>query len=111
MPFGVSHVTFPTEGIMPQYVLLTNWTDQGIRAAKDTVKRVAAARQAFEKLGARIKDFYWTLGSYDCVVVVEAPSDEVMTTLGLQLGALGNVRTTTLRAFNEKEMEQILKKV
>ena len=96
---------------MAQYVLLTNWTDQGVRSAKDTVKRVAAARQAFEKAGARIKDFYWTLGQYDCVVTVEAPSDEVMTALGLQLGMLGNVRTTTLRAFDEREMEQIIKKV
>ena len=96
---------------MAHYVILANWTDQGIRAAKDTVKRVAAARQAFEKQGARIKDFYWTLGQHDCVIVAEASNDETIAALGVQLGMLGNIRTSVLRAFNEPEMEQILKKV
>jgi len=95
---------------MPQYVILANWTEQGVRAAKDTVKRMAALRQAAEKLGARLKDFYWTMGQYDCVFVVEAPNDEAITSLNVQLGGLGNVRTSTLRAFNEAEMEQILKR-
>jgi uncharacterized protein with GYD domain len=96
---------------MANYVLLTNWTDQGARAAKDTVKRVAAARQSWEKLGVRIKEFYWTMGKHDCVVICEAPNDEAITAACVQLGALGNARTNTLRAFNESEMEQILKKV
>ena len=96
---------------MAQYVLLTNWTDQGVRAAKDTIKRVAAAKQAWEKIGVRIKDFHWTLGQYDCVVICEAPNDEAMTAACIQLGGAGNARTCTLRAFSESEMEQILKKV
>jgi uncharacterized protein with GYD domain len=96
---------------MAQYVMLLNWTEQGVRAAKDTVKRAASARQAFEKAGCRMREIYWTLGNYDLVITADAPSDEAITALGLQLGALGNVRTTTLRAFGESEMEQILKKV
>jgi uncharacterized protein with GYD domain len=96
---------------MAHYVLLTNWTDQGIRAAKDTVKRVAAARQAWEKLGVRIKEFYWTLGKHDCVVIVDAPDDETMTAACIQLGMLGNAKTQTLRAFNESEMDKVLKKI
>ena len=96
---------------MAQYILLTNWTEQGVRAAKDTIKRVAAAKQAWEKFGVRIKDFYWTMGQYDCVVHCEAPNDEAITAACVQLGMVGNARTCTLRAFNESEMEQILKKV
>ena len=93
---------------MAQYVLLTNWTEQGVRAAKDTVKRVAAARQAFEKQGARIKDFYWTLGQYDQVCVFEAPDDETAASVLLSADILGNIRTQTLRAFTSTEMEKIL---
>ena len=96
---------------MARYVMLLNWTDQGVKNAKDTVKRAAAARQAFEKAGAKVHQSLWTLGSYDLVLICEAPSDETVTALGLQIGALGNVRSTTLRAFDEQEMEQILKKV
>jgi uncharacterized protein with GYD domain len=96
---------------MAQYVMLLNWTEQGVRAGKDTLKRAAAARQAFEKAGCHMREIYWTLGKYDLVITADAPSDEVITALGLQMGMLGNVRTTTLRAFGEQEMEQILKRV
>jgi uncharacterized protein with GYD domain len=96
---------------MAHYVVLLNWTDQGAKAAKETVKRAAAARQAFEKAGAKLHQAFWTLGAYDLVLIAEAPSDEVMTALSLQVGLLGNVRNCTLRAFDEREMEQILSKV
>ncbi len=96
---------------MPQYVMLLNWTDQGAKAAKDTVKRAAAARQAFEKAGARIREIYWTMGQYDLVITAEAPSDETISTLSFQLGTLGNFRCCTLRAYDEREIEQIIKKI
>ncbi len=96
---------------MARYIILLNWTEQGARGAKDTVKRAAAARQLFEKAGAKLSQCYWTLGQHDLVLVTEAPGDEVITALGIQLGMVGNVRSSTLRAFDEKEMEQILKKV
>ena len=95
---------------MPRYVLLLNWTDQGIKNVKDTVKRAAAARQLYEKSKSRIIDCYWTLGSYDLVLTAEAPDDETMTAISLKLASLGNVKTTTMRAFNETEMEKIVQK-
>ena len=94
---------------MAKYVVLLNWTDQGIRAAKQTVERAQTARQAFAKLGAELVDIWWTVGPYDLVGVVEAPDDETVTRAGLALGMLGNVRSTTLRAFDEGEMTAILK--
>lgn len=96
---------------MARYVLLLNWTDQGVRAAKDTIKRAAAARQMFEKAGAKLNQVFWTQGAYDLVMTAEASSDEVIAALGLQVGQLGNVRTCIMRAFDEREMEQILAKV
>ena len=58
-----------------------------------------------------VKDLYWTLGRYDLVVTVEGPDDPSVTALGLALGALGNVRTQTLRAFGAGEMKQIIDKM
>ena len=94
---------------MAKYVMLLNWTDQGIRGAKQTVERARAGREAFAKLGAELVDIWWTVGSYDVVCIVEAPDDETLARAGLALGMLGNVRSTTLRAFDEGEMTAILK--
>ena len=96
---------------MARYVLLLKWTEQGIKNVKDTVKRAASARQAFEKAGARMGECVWTLGPYDLVLMAEAPDDETITAIAISLGKLGNVTTTTMRAFNETEMQKILSKV
>jgi len=96
---------------MARYVLLLKWTEQGIKNVKETVNRAAAARQAFEKAKARMGECYWTLGPYDLVISAEAPDDETMTAISIQLAKLGNVTTTTLRAFNEAEMQKIVQKV
>ena len=96
---------------MPRYVILSNWTDQGVKAAKDTVKRARAAGAAIEKLGGKLVDCFWTLGQYDLMLIVEAPDEQAVTAFGLQTGMLGNIRSCTLRAFDEKEMEGILKKL
>ena len=58
-----------------------------------------------------MKAFYWTLGSYDMVSILEAPNVETVTALGLSVGKLGNVRTETLTAFDKAGMDAILKKV
>ncbi|MGX1881273.1 GYD domain-containing protein [Streptomyces sp. NPDC055287] len=95
---------------MPTYVTLLNWTDQGIRGYKDTPQRAEAFAAAAQKLGAKLLNIYWTVGSYDLVAVVEAPDDETATAILLQVGGLGNVRTTTLRAFGREEMDRIIAK-
>ncbi|MFF0107832.1 GYD domain-containing protein [Streptomyces hirsutus] len=95
---------------MPTYVTLLNWTDQGIRNYKDTAKRAEAFAAAAQKLETKVLNLYWTVGSYDLVAVVEAPDDETATAVLLQLGGVGNVRTTTLRAFGREEMDRIIAK-
>jgi uncharacterized protein with GYD domain len=97
------------EDEMAKYVVLMNWTDQGIKNAKDTVKRARAARPAFEAMGVQMREVYWAIGPYDIVAMVDAPDDEAMTKAGLALAMQGNLRSTTMRVFGEQEMEGILK--
>ena len=96
---------------MATYVVLLNWTDQGVRTYKDTLDRADAATKALEGLGGRMKDLYGTLGPHDVVAIVEAPDDETATAFALASGAQGNIRTTTLRAFDREEVKGILSKV
>ena len=93
---------------MARYVLLINWTDEGIRHAKDTINRANATRQAFQAGGAQVIDIYWTVGPYDIVAIFEAPDEETATRLVLALGMQGSIRTTTMRAFGEQEMGRII---
>jgi uncharacterized protein with GYD domain len=95
---------------MPTYVILGNWTEQGIRAAKDTLDRASAASSAAESLGGKFKDIYWTVGPYDVVAVVEFPDDATLAAFSLATGSQGNLRTTTLRAFDRDEVGEILQK-
>lgn len=96
---------------MATYVALCNFTDQGIRAVKETTHRAEAVEAAARKAGLTIKQMYWTLGAHDLVVTFEAPDDATMTAFGLTVGMQGNVRTQTLRAFDRTEMNAILARV
>ena len=97
---------------MPTYVTLFNWTDQGVRNVRDTVERVdRASEMAEQKYGVRLGQIYWTVGSYDVVSVFEAPDDESVSAFLLELGSVGNVRSTTLRAYNREEMSTILERL
>ena len=93
---------------MATYICLINYTEQGIKNVKDSPGRLDAARQAIESQGGAMKDFYLTMGGYDMVVTLEAPSDDVVARFALMVGSQGNVRTTTLRAFDEAEYRSIV---
>ena len=93
---------------MAQYIMLVDWTDQGIRNVKDSPGRLDAAKQLCQKHGAEITAFFMTMGSHDMVVILQAPADEAVARIALALGAAGNVRTTTLKAFSEAEYRQII---
>lgn len=95
---------------MPTYVLLIDWTQQGVENFKDSVDRYEAARSQFEGMGVRFRDIYWTLGSHDIVSVVDAPDSETLAAALLRLASGGNVRTTTLRALSADEMRGVIAK-
>jgi len=96
---------------MAKYVSLLQFTDQGVRTVKDTVKRAEAATAEAEKMGVKITDAFWTMGAYDVVILLDAPDDESVSALSLKLGSLGNVKSQTMRAFTREEMERILAKI
>ena len=96
---------------MATYIVLASFTDQGLRNVKDSPKRAEAFKVMAKKCGANVKEVFWTLGAYDIVAVVEAPDDTSITALGLSSGALGNVRTQTLRAFTQADMKTIVGKM
>jgi uncharacterized protein with GYD domain len=96
---------------MAQYVVLANFTDQGIRGIKDTTKRAKAFRDLATQMGAKIRTIFWTLGSYDVVLTLEAPNDETAAALLSKAGSLGNLKSQTLRAFSEEEMNSIVAKI
>jgi uncharacterized protein with GYD domain len=93
---------------MPYYVTLAKYTDQGIRNIKDSPKRADAFEAAVKANGGTMKDFYLVMGEYDLVVVTELPNDETAAKLALATASLGNVRTTTLRAFSRDEFRKIV---
>src|SRR4051794_12328963 len=92
---------------MANYVVLMNWTDEGIKSFEDSPSRADAGREEMSKLGVSLKDIYWTVGAHDLVLIMEAPDEESMASYLLRLGSAGNVRTTTLRAFNREEFDQV----
>ena len=95
---------------MSTYVVLIDWTQQGVADFRDTVDRYEAARSQFEGMGVRFKDTYWTLGSHDIVSVIDAPDDETLAAALLRLASGGNLRTTTLRALSADEMRAVIGK-
>jgi uncharacterized protein with GYD domain len=95
---------------MARFVVLIDWTEQGVAGFKDSVDRYEAAQSEFESMGVSFTEAYWTLGSHDIVCIVEAPDGEDLAAALLKLGSAGNVRTTTLRAFNAEEMRGIIAK-
>ena len=93
---------------MPTYVTLLNWTQKGIENISESPSRLDTAKKAMKAAGAKIKGFYMTIGQYDMVIISEAPNDEVVAKLALSTGALGTVRTETMRAFTEEEYRKII---
>jgi uncharacterized protein with GYD domain len=96
---------------MPAYVVLYKFTEQGAKDIKDTVQRAREARRANEQRGFKTHGLYWTQGQYDLVAIVEAPNEEAMMAGLLNIQGAGNVRSETLRAFTENEMEGIVQKM
>ncbi len=96
---------------MSTYIMLFNYTDQGLRKIKKSPSRLDTARKAAEELGGKLGDLYLTMGAYDLVAISEFPDDATAATFVLRLGTLGNVRTTTVKAFSENAYRKIVEAV
>jgi uncharacterized protein with GYD domain len=93
---------------MPTFIITMNWTEQGIRNVKDAPKRAATAREIAKKLGVEIKQTYLTNGDADFITIVESPSGDNIAKFCMQIGAMGNVRTRTVRAWAESEYHKLI---
>ncbi len=93
---------------MSTYFSLANWTEQGVKAIKASPKRLSAAKRLAKDCGLKFRSFHMTLGQYDGILTVEAPDDEAVARFALALGSAGNVRTTTLKGFTEREYRKIV---
>ena len=93
---------------MPHYVSLINWTEQGVKNFRDTTKRADDFSALAKRHGGKVESLLWTVGEYDIVSVVEFPDDESSVAALLELGAAGNVRTKTMKAFSSDEMTGII---
>ena len=92
---------------MPSYIALIDWTEQGVRTFGESVGRFRLARETFESRGVRFRVAFWTLGEHDLVVIADADDDESLAAALLAIASQGNIRTRTMRAFSEQEMEGV----
>ena len=96
---------------MATYCVLGSFTEQGVRNAKDSPKRADAFKARAKKSGVNVQEVYWAQGQYDIVAILEAADDLAVTSVALSVGALGNVRTQTLRLFSAADMKKIIEKM
>ncbi|MGH9974906.1 MAG: GYD domain-containing protein, partial [Nitrososphaeraceae archaeon] len=90
---------------------LWNWTDQGLRAIKNSPTRLASFKTKPEKAGGKLIVEYYTMGQYDGIVIVEAPTDDTIMSIMLSAASKGNFRSTSLRAFPVSEASEIIEKI
>ena len=93
---------------MRSYVILSNWTDQGAKNSRDTLKRAESFRALIEGRRGKLREHLYTLGEYDIVMVTEFPDDDTAAAAVLTLASLGNIRAKTLRAFTDGEAAAII---
>jgi uncharacterized protein with GYD domain len=96
---------------MPTFVILGKYTQEGIEKIKESPKRLEAARQVTKSVGGEIKEFYYTMGRYDFVVLVEGPSVEAAMQSLFTVGSAGAVKTETLVAIPAEQGAKIIKKL
>lgn len=96
---------------MQAYVVLYKWTEKGISSVKQSPARIGQVKAALEKMGGRAVGVWVTMGEYDLVAIMEAPSDEVMAAFILAQTSMGTVTSRTLKAFSEEEFARIVSKL
>ena len=107
-PVAQNALVKPVEDHMPTFILTLNWTEQGVRGVKEAPKRSQAAKEMAKKLGVEVKQVYLTSGEHDLLLIVESPSGDNVAKFALATGSLGNVRTSTARAWSEPEFHKLI---
>ena len=96
---------------MPSYVMLANWTDQGVRSIDDLPKRIDQAKRLLGDMGGQFSSLHMTMGAYDLIGIYDAPDDAVAVRFTLMIEKMGNLRTTSLKAFPEQALREIVRSI
>ncbi len=94
---------------MATYIMLSNLTDEGRKTLKERPERLQAVNKEIESMGARVTAQYAVLGGYEFVNIIEAPTNEVMARLAVELGSRGTIQITTLPAIGVDDFVEMLK--
>lgn len=108
---GRKYLSYQGGFTMAEYIMLCSFTSKGVEKIKDSPNRITEAKKLFEKNGAKIKALYAVLGQYDTVCIAEAPNDETMAKISLEISSLGSVHAETLRAFTEEQYLKIVNQI
>lgn len=95
---------------MTTFIMLSTLTDEGRKTLKQRPTRLKAVNKEVESMGARVMAQYAVLGGYDFVNVIEAPSNEVMARIAMELGARGTLKVTTLPAMGIDQFVEMMDK-
>ena len=95
---------------MPIYILLSKLTSEGRRTIKGKPERIKEVNREIEAFGAKVLEQFAVLGSYDFVNVVEAPSNEAIAQVSIELGSRGTVEITSMPATSIDEFISMIKR-
>lgn len=93
---------------MPTYVMLTNLTSEGVKTIRNNPSRISEVNHEVEALGAKVVAQYTTLGQFDFITVIEAPSEEVMAKVSIEMGSRGTMKSQTLTALSAERLAEVL---
>ncbi len=93
---------------METYIILGNFTQDGVSKIKESPARIEAARKAVEAAGGKFLSWHLTIGRYDFVAIAQAPDAKAAASVLLAVGAQGNSRTETMRALTEEEFKEVV---
>ena len=115
LPFArlrtTADLAFQGSRAMPSYVMLANWTDQGVRSIDDLPKRIDQAKRLLGDMGGQFSSLHMTMGAYDLIGIYDAPDDAVAVRFTLLIEKMGNLRTTSLKAFPEQALREIVRSI
>jgi uncharacterized protein with GYD domain len=95
---------------MPYYILLSNLTDEGWKTVKEKPERIKEVNKELEAYGVRVISQYAVLGPYDFVNIVEAPNNETIAKVSIELGSRGTVKILSMAAIPIDEFAMPTKK-
>ena len=84
---------------MGTYIMLSTLSDGGRKVLRERPGWIRKVNRELERMGVKVRAQYAVLGPYDFVTVIEAPDNETVSRVSIELGARGSVQMMTLAAI------------